>query len=433
MTHWACKLAGTRTHGSELEWLGPEGNRIRSTLGEGAVTWAVEVGEEIAAKITQEIPPLGEGAPYFSALRRATTSTTLRALSLVSGVEDADTSLASAEVVEIAQDFASRGLELNDLLRSIRVGYAVLAAALLDAATRLAPSSDTSRELRAISVLLFELLDDFTSVAATAFVDEQSAWAASVSAARFDVATKIVNAEPIDPVHAERVLDYPLSDQHLAIIAWSDSALGSTGHDLRGVINPVLRHWGDCSSTLVIPVGSHTVWAWGAATPTVRRGRRGPLPEFDGTRIVAGQVGAGLDGFRRSHLEARAAERLVRLRTDARHATTAHEDVDLEVMLLSDPDAAHHFVVRHLGPLSTNDPRMAELRSTLRYYFDSDHSLTKVAAAEHISRNTVTYRVQRALRLCAHPPGASTTKLRAALLACDWLAGSSSSQRAADE
>jgi sugar diacid utilization regulator len=64
---------------------------------------------------------------------------------------------------------------------------------------------------------------------------------------------------------------------------------------------------------------------------------------------------------------------------------------------------------------------MADLRSTLRRYLDLDHSLAKVAAAEHISRNTVTYRVQQALKLCAHPAGAPTTKLRAAFMMLDWL------------
>jgi len=44
---------------------------------------------------------------------------------------------------------------------------------------------------------------------------------------------------------------------------------------------------------------------------------------------------------------------------------------------------------------------MAELRSTLRNYLDMDPGLAKVAATKHISRNTVTYRVQQALSMCA--------------------------------
>ncbi|RZL71930.1 MAG: PucR family transcriptional regulator, partial [Rhodococcus sp. (in: high G+C Gram-positive bacteria)] len=165
MPHWTGELSGTRPRQSELEWLSPDAERIRAVLGDGAVTWAVEVGQNIAAKISGKVPALGDGVAPPDALRRATTSTALRALTLVAGLGESETSLASAEVEEIAVDFARQGMELNDLFRAIRVGYAVLAAALLDAATRLLPPSESSGELRRISVLLFEVLDDFTGVA----------------------------------------------------------------------------------------------------------------------------------------------------------------------------------------------------------------------------------------------------------------------------
>ena len=88
---------GARAHGAELEWLGPDGDQVRSALGDGAVAWAIDVGERIAIKITQELPPLGDSPPHFNALRRATTSTTLRALTLISGLGESDASLTSSD------------------------------------------------------------------------------------------------------------------------------------------------------------------------------------------------------------------------------------------------------------------------------------------------------------------------------------------------
>lgn len=70
-------------------------------------------------------------------------------------------------------------------------------------------------------------------------------------------------------------------------------------------------------------------------------------------------------------------------------------------------------------------PRMADLRSTVSLYLDMDHSLAKVASAKHISNNTVTYRVQKALSLFS-APGESTTDLRAALRIYEWLRGAPS-------
>jgi hypothetical protein len=415
--HWTGELSGTRPRQSELEWLSPDAERIRAVLGDGAVTWAVEVGQDIAARISRKVPALGDGAPPLDAIRRATTATALRALTLVAGIGESETSLASAEVEDIARDFARQGMELNDLFRAIRVGYAVLAAALLDAATRLVPPSESSVELRRISLLLFEVLDDFTGVAASAFLEEQSAWAAGVSAARLDLVTKIIAADPIESAHAEQVLGYPLSGHHVAIIAWSGP---HSNHDLRAVVDPVFRHWGTPTASLVIPVGLQAIWAWGAVTPDPTRALTSALPAFGDTFVVTGQLGSGMDGFRRSHLEARAVERLVRLRVGHPPTTTAHEHIALEVLLLADPGAAVQFASRLLGPLAGDDPRMADLRSTLSLYLDMDHSLAKVASAEHISKNTVTYRVQKALSLCT-PSGGSSTDLRAALRIYEWL------------
>lgn len=417
MPHWACGLAPRRIGGAEPEWLGDEADRVRAELGPGAVLWAVEVGQNITARIAQALPALGEGPSALGAVLRATTTTTLQALALVADIGDQETGLASREVTEIAGEFARRGMDLNDLLRSIRVGYAVLAAELLDGATELLSQEQSSPELRRISVLLFEVLDDFTGIAASAFVEEQSAWAAGVSAARLEMATKIINGEPVDPARATRVLGYHLAGEHVAMIAWGAP---HTHLDLRSVVEPVLRRWGTPTATLVIPVGIQAIWAWGAVVPDPLRPLEAPVFQQGEVWVVTGEPATGIEGFGQSHHEARAVERLVRLRERPRDTVTAHEDVALEVLLLSEPEAARRFVERVLGPLASDDPRMADLRSTLRRYLDLDHSLARVAAAEHISKNTVTYRVQRALAMCGHS-GSSTTDLRAALRILPWL------------
>ena len=424
MPHWCCKLSGARSPGPEVEWLGPDGDAVRSVLGDGAVSWALEVGERCADKVAQELPQLAENALQVGALRRATTSTTLRALALVAGIDESGASLSSTAASEIEREFARHGLGLDELLGAIRIGYTALASALLDAAAELVPPADSSDELRRISVLLFELDEGFTGNATTTFLEEQNAQAASDSAARFEAVKSIVEAQPIDAARAERLLAYPLSRPHLAMIAWSDAERATATRDLQKTIEPLLHHWCKPTATLVIPVGSHTLWVWAAVAKTPHRRSAPKLPTIADAHVAVGRIGCGIEGFRTSHLEARAVQRLVRLRTDQPPSTTTHDGIELELLLLSDPDAAQQFVDRQLGPLAADDPRMSELRSTLRNYLDMDHSLAKVAATEHISRNTVTYRVQQALSLCAHPAGSPTNKLRSAITVCDWLNGS---------
>jgi len=415
---WAHKLAGVRSHGSELDWLGPDGAQVSKHLGAGAVAWAIEVGEAIATKISEEIPQLVHSVSEFAVLRRATTSTTLRSLTLATDIGEFDTALASAEVIEIAQDFARRGLELDDLLRSIRVGYAVLAGALLDAVIANDPHDTT--EVRRVSVLMFELMDSFTAAAATAFLDEQRATGDHIAAARLDLVRTIVGGESVDVEQASRVLNYPLGAHHVAVIA-SAGQSSSTGYaDLRALVDPIVSQLGPSSARLIIPIGAHGLWMWTAylKPPSSHIDR---LPEHRNVNVAMGQPGSGIDGFRRSHHEARAVDRLRLASGHPRTGLIAHRDVELEALLLADVNAGRHFALRHLGPLAGADPRLIELRQTLKLYFEYDRSISKVADIKHISRNTVTYRVQKALELCGHQDGEGPAKLYTAILIIDWL------------
>ncbi|MEU1549902.1 helix-turn-helix domain-containing protein [Nocardia sp. NPDC005745] len=383
--------------------------------------WAAEVGEDIIATAGHELPLLGGSVSVADGLYRATTSTTLRMLAIVSGCAEPKASVVSAEAEEATRDMARRGLKLGEYIRAIRFGHAVLTSAFFDAISAAGTAAQDASELRRVTLLLFTLIDEFIDAMTAVFIDEQSTWGASKSAAQLELVKKIVGGTLTDLNEAERLLSYPLNGSHLAIIAWSVSPGERTAHRLRAAIEPVLRCWGTPQASLVVPVGSNTLWAWGTFASGEHRKAGAVLPEFDEAHIVVGQIGAGVDGFRRSHLEARAVERLVRHGSGRPHASMAHQDVDLDVLLLSDREAARQFVARYLGPLGADDPRMAELRTTLRHYLDMDRSLAKVAAAEHIARNTVTYRVQQAVTLCAHTADTPTVKLRAALAVADWL------------
>jgi len=383
--------------------------------------WAAEVGEDLIAKAGQELSMFGGTVSIVDALRRATTSTTLRLLGIISGCAEPEASVVSAEAAEATRDMARRGLTLSEFTRSIRFGHAVLTTAFFDAISAAVTPPEDRSELRRVSLLLFKLIDEFIAEMTPIFLDEQSAWGASKSAAQVELVKKIVEGDPTDLHDAERLLSYPLNGPHLAIIAWSVLPGQGTAHGLRAAIDPVLRCWGPPQASLVIPVGSNTLWAWGTFSSKAYREQGSTLPEFDGTHIVVGQIGTGVEGFRRTHLEARAVERLIRHGSGRARASMAHQDVDLDVLLLADREAARQFVARYLGPLGTDDPRMEELRTTLRRYLDMDRSLAKVATVEHISRNTVTYRVQQAFALCAHTSDTPTTKLRAALAVADWL------------
>jgi hypothetical protein len=419
MAGWVGRLEGRGTHGHELDWVGADGDRVRSELGEGALSWAVETGEKIALEVTDLVPAQGEGA-HFNALRRATTSSVLRALLLIACTETSR-NLIGPETVEVARDFARRGVSLEDLLRGIRHGFSMLAAALLDAADSLV-ERDQSRELKRISLLLFGQIDSFMDIASNEYRQAKDDHAVTGSAARFDAVQRIVSGvDPPDRRSTERLLDYPLdAPRHLALVVWKPDPGEDSGPSLRSTVDQIYRSLGATGPSLALPVGSHAMWSWraleGAEPPSSR-----PDLRVDGRRGAVGQVGAGLAGFRRSHRQARAVEQLVRRKQESTCGVITHADVELPVLLTTDLAAAREFVARHLGPLAGDDPRMRELRQTLRCYLDHERSTNKVADEKHISRNTVTYRVQQAMRLCGYQQGTSPLRLHAALSIMDWL------------
>lgn len=72
-----------------------------------------------------------------------------------------------------------------------------------------------------------------------------------------------------------------------------------------------------------------------------------------------------------------------------------------------------------LGPLTASDAATTELRATLRSYLDSGESLIETAAARHVHRNTVAYRIRRIEVGLGHPVTERRTELYSALLLAD--------------
>jgi DNA-binding PucR family transcriptional regulator len=129
-----------------------------------------------------------------------------------------------------------------------------------------------------------------------------------------------------------------------------------------------------------------------------------------------GPIGAGIDGFRRSHFDAVATQRLMSRRPDLRVARFA--DVQLVTLALADEQRAHEFVARTLGKLADAD---RELRDTLCVYIGEQFSAARAARALYTHRNTVLNRLQRAERLLPLPLAGHGLEIGVALEIAQWL------------
>ncbi|SED29849.1 PucR family transcriptional regulator [Streptomyces melanosporofaciens] len=376
-------------------------------VGADPVRWAIELNSVVVRRIVDEVPALGGSPAAVELLRRGNEATTLRALfTLVEGSAAAPPT--DEAILEGIREFVHRAVPLERVLHGVRVGHAATTEAFLRACAELVDPEVAVDEVTAISRELFSYVDDLSDTMIRAYLVEHEVWSTSAAAARADIVRSLLSdATTTDIGEASRVLGYDLRRTHEAVVVWSDTSNGSS--TLQAAATEALRARG-ATTTLVIPVASGRLWAWGTVPSdgTRRPGSWESIADAlsrQQTQAAFGAPGGGVEGFRRSHREALRGERVERLRREAgrmpRHAT-AYADVAAIALLATDLDAAGDFVRRELGGLATRSASMEALRTTLYHYIGAERSLVDVARRLHVARGTVTYRVKRAQEVLGH-------------------------------
>ena len=215
---------------------------------------------------------------------------------------------------------------------------------------------------------------------------------------------------------AEQVLGLRSADHHWAAVLWSLPGSGLEVEDLiRFALTAASAVGG--SRPLVAVDRSGEVWMW-------TRWTRPPKPEAlaltcarlrfpDGLLGCSGPIAAGLSGFRRSLLAARAARQAFGPAPGS--GWNHYTEVSPVSLLTGDQEQARWFVEETLGELGRDEAWCTTLRETLRLYLAYGRSRQQVAAAMYINRNTVAYRVQKAEQLLGRPIDEDTFDLRLAL------------------
>ena len=389
-------------------------------VGEDPVRWGIEVGREMALTITREIPVFGGGDGPFHMLRKGTESATLRSLILLAhpGLE---LSPITEEALEGDRDFVRRGIALDKVLRGIRLGHAGMAQAFLNACEGLVESARRADEMKAVSEDLFRYIDSFSDSMVVEFLAERDRWITTAAAARAETVRQIVAGEDVDVRAASAALAYDLDRRHLGLIAWISR--GNEVSDLERVATADL-HAAGATNTLMVPVGSSALWAWGAL-PSSSHLADTPAPlgvsANSDIHVARGLPARGIDGFRQSHEQAARAERLARLAGDRAQVSTDYADVAAITLLAEDLPSARDLVHRELGPLASSANPMPTLRTTLLHYLEHERSITTVANELHVARGTVAYRVRKAEEILGRDVGTRRFELHAALLLAETL------------
>jgi hypothetical protein len=393
---------------------GAQLTRATRVVGPDAVRWAVEVGQDVAVRVSAEIPGhVGDGG--LDVLRMGTESTILELLMILAG-EDSG-AIATTESLAGIPDFVRRKVSLEELLRGIGLGHAVIAAAFLTECGRLGEAERRHEQMRALSQRMFGYFDAFSTLMAAGYREEQERWEQSETASRFALVEELLQGreQPREP--ASRRLRYDLARTHVALIVWTTArTLDADEQALLDAARTLIREAG-CDQKLVLSAHPGVVWAWVSPSgPSEAFGARvSRLTRPPQTHAAVGSAGVGLVGFRTSHEDASAvfAVRTVKV---APVQTTVYSDVDLLSLLLVDRKRALRFARTELGALAAVEPAVEELRRTLAAYLDEGGSPIAASLRLQVSRNTVTYRIRRAEEMLGRSVVQRRQQLRAALL-----------------
>jgi DNA-binding PucR family transcriptional regulator len=320
------------------------------------------------------------------------------------------------EVLGIAREAFRRGIE-QTVYTTYHAGQNVVWAYWMRTAFSLSSDPVVLRQtLEAGRRSVSAFVDDMVAALSEQLRRERAELARSSHARRFEVVSLILESAPITIGRASTRLGYDLRRRHTAAILWTDPRLPDQVALAQAAeaLGPATR----ARQVLTVIASSSSVWAWLAAAADTDAGAitAATAQYHPAVRVAVGPIGAGIDGFRRSHFDAVATQRLMSRRPDLLVARFA--DVQLVTLAIQDEQRAREFVARTLGRLADAD---RELLDTLCVYIGEQFSAARAARALYTHRNTVLNRLQRAERLLPFPLASHGLEVGVALEIAQWL------------
>jgi DNA-binding PucR family transcriptional regulator len=324
----------------------------------------------------------------------------------------------SPEVLGIARDAVRRGAE-QTLLTTYHAGQNVAWRYCMQLAFAMTSDPEELRDVLDLAARsIFAFVDDTLAALQERIDRERLELTRGTHAERFEVATLLLEGAPISAERAEARLRYGLDRRHTAAILWSDPGTADHG-ELAGAAEALARAAGVARPMTVI-ASATSLWVWLPTTHDVDPdAARAALAATPDVRAALGPAADGVEGFRRSHLDAVATQRLM-LRMPADLQVASFADVRLVTLVAHDQERAADFVARTLGDLATAD---AELRHTLRVYLREQFSASRAARVLFAHRNTVLNRLHRAEALLPAPLEGRGLEVGLALEIVTWLGG----------
>lgn len=288
------------------------------------------------------------------------------------------------------------------MLLQYTIGHAVQWDAWLDLVDRHRPSAPVQRALlAAASQFFFAYADRLTQFTIDEYTAERERLLQGHEQRRVHLVREVLDGRDVD----SDALGYGLDGYHVGVVASS-----GTAQTLRHVAHALDRR------LLLVRVGQDRWWGWLGGDRALSPERADALRRLSAPAqetLGFGDEAFGADGFRRSHRQALIAHAAPRRGQPS--GVTHYDEIALEALGASDPQAATEFINRELRGLQDDSVRSRRLRQTLGAYFAAGQNAAAAAAALGIHEQTVTHRLRAVEERVGRPVATRRAELETAL------------------
>ncbi len=340
-------------------------------------------------------------------------------------------SQAPAAAREYARRLAQRGIGVTALIRAYRLGQELVTVWAFEQLAAMADDPTVAlRAERLFSELTFRFIDSISEQVVEEYETERARRQAQRNTMRVAMVEELVAGRTVDVAAAEQAIGHRLRQHHRAVVAWCDETdpHANPVASLEHAIDALTKALGVESPPLVLPRERTLAWAWvplgrGTANDANQVLVESSIATAPGVRLAFGRPASGADGFRTSHVEALRAHRLaVAAGGHAPPVTSfARTDVRTATMLAQDLESTRLLVAGALGRLARNSDGAQRLRETLQAFLVHRGSFLATGEHLHLHKNTVKYRIDKAVEELGHPLDQDRLELEIALVAADQL------------
>lgn len=397
---------------------------------------AGELSAQLRERLSAEIPGLAGDAPLQDLLMASIESNLEAFVRIIRYGLPLPSGASPPAAAGYARRLAQRGTDPSALLRSYRLGQEGALLWSLDRIAELASDGDVALLAgRRVVQLSFQYVDAVSTQVLSEYESERVRWLANSNSVRSAVLGDLLDGHVADVDAAEAALDYRLRQHHVGVVLWIDHE--GSPDDLRALEQLLIRLARACGArgpALFVPQDRSSGWGWlpfgrhPHRHVEVAADLRDQLAEID-ARAALGGSAVGVEGFRSTHLEARRAQELTMISRSSggdppRVTSYGDPDVRAATLMMRDLETTRRLVAESLGGLATDDEASERLRLTVRTFLAHGGSYAESAEALTLHKNTVRYRLERAVEARGRSLDEDRLDLELALIACAWLGSS---------